>query len=340
MTRLSAAQVDDTAIAWVIREDRGLDAQEERAFEDWLAEDDRHLGAYARARAFFLRTERAAALGESYRPEDFLPSPSSASEQVATEVEEEIGEAPASPSRRRFVGMAIAASTAGLMGAGTLFYRGTRAERFATRRGEVRVVALADGSTITLNTSSSVLVEYGAHNRTIKLESGEALFDVAKDALRPFVVRTAALDVTAIGTSFTVSRVGEAAARVVVAEGVVEARSLLAKEPHALRLEANMAATASKRLQMTATEVPSTEIERELLWREGRIQFENATLQEAALQFARYSDIAIEIEDPALRTQQVSGAFLANDPVGFCRVVAQIFDAKVQVEEGAVRLSR
>ncbi|WP_395397894.1 FecR domain-containing protein [Novosphingobium sp. BL-8A] len=333
---MSAAQVDDTAIAWAIREDSGLDAQEELAFEAWLAEDDRHLGAYVRARGFFLRTERAAALGESYRPEDFLPSQSSAPKQTAKQIGEEL----ANPSRRRFVGMAIAASAAGVIGAGTLFYRGAGAERFVTRRGEVRVVALADGSTITLNTNSSVLVEYGAHNRSIKLESGEALFDVAKDALRPFVVRTAAMDVTAVGTSFTVSRVGEAAARVVVAEGIVEARSLLVKEPQALRLEANMAATASRRMQMIATEVPSTEIERELLWREGRIQFENATLQEAALQFSRYSDIAIEIEDPALRTQQISGAYLANDPVGFCRVVAQIFDAKVHVEEGAVHLSR
>jgi transmembrane sensor len=333
MKRASASQVHDEAVCWVVREDRGLTARETSSLDAWLAADDRHLGAYVRAGAMFLRTERAAALGPGYRPNDFIGSVQDMPKMRGNSDQPRL-------TRRRFVALATAASVAGLTGAGTLLYRGLRAERFTTLRGEVRVVALADGSTITLNTSSSVLVDYGTSERSISLESGEALFDVAKDALRPFVVRTGALNVTAIGTSFTVSRVAEGTARVVVAEGVVEARSLLAEKPQALRLIANMAAVASRRAAMTASELPSDQIERELLWREGRIQFENATLHEAALQFARYSDVAIEIDDPDLRSQQVSGSFLANDPVGFCRAVSQIFDARVKVEEGAVRLSR
>jgi len=53
-----------------------------------------------------------------------------------------------------------------------------------------------------------------------------------------------------------------------------------------------------------------------------------------------YSDTRIEIRDPALAREPVTGLFAASDPVGFSRAVAQVFDARLQRDGDTVVLSR
>jgi transmembrane sensor len=93
-------------------------------------------------------------------------------------------------------------------------------------------------------------------------------------------------------------------------------------------------------ISVEAAALPANEVGRELAWREGRLSFEGETLQQAASEFARWSDTRIVIVDARLAAEPVTGLFQANDPVGFAQAVSVAFNARATVGEGQVTLSR
>jgi transmembrane sensor len=321
--RTPSRQVDDIAADWAAKIDgRPLSNEEEVALEAWLAVDPRHLGAYAKARAVALHTDRARALGVNFDPATFAPRPV------------------LRPSRRVMLmgGAAAAAATVALV-TGTTFYLRS-VEGVATGLGETRVVSLEDGSVVTLNTQSEIEVRYTAERRGIVLVQGEALFDVAKNKNRPFVVEAGDTQVRAVGTSFTVERLPGGPVQVLVREGVVEVKRPGVPVAPAVRVAANTRAIAPSNAAIAAFAVAPSEVSRALAWREGRLAFEGSTLRDAAASFARYSDTQIVIDDPAVASETITGLFVSNDPVGFARAVALSLNLRVQVGEGQVRLSR
>src|SRR5690606_20728867 len=80
---------------------------------------------------------------------------------------------------------------------------------YATRPGEQKVATLKDGSRIALNTDTRLDVRFDAGRRRIRLDRGEAMFEVAHDADRPFVVVAGDTRVQALGTVFIVRRTGD-----------------------------------------------------------------------------------------------------------------------------------
>jgi transmembrane sensor len=106
--------------------------------------------------------------------------------------------------RRRFVAAAACALIATL--AVALWWRSERYPLYTTEVGERRSLTLADGSTVDLNVRSSIRVEFSNSERRVELLDGQALFQVAKDKERPFIVRSGDATVRAIGTQFDVYR--------------------------------------------------------------------------------------------------------------------------------------
>lgn len=93
---------------------------------------------------------------------------------------------------------------------------------FSTKVGEVSHIRLDDGSEVSLNTDSTIRVTMLKEERQIELLSGEAFFDVAKDANRPFTVATEEQQITVLGTAFNVrQRDDENVLKVAVIEGRV-----------------------------------------------------------------------------------------------------------------------
>lgn len=313
--RLSSAEIDDLAADWAAKLDhRALSAEEQAALEAWLESDPRHLGAFAKARAVALHSRRAAALGPTFDPEKFK-----------------------APSRRWFL-MGAAAAAASVVVTGGTAWRLFRRDSFSTQIGETRIVPLEDGSVITLNTDSEVSVRFSRSRRDIRLLRGEALFDVAKDAKRPFIVNANGTSVRAVGTSFTVSLLPDKPVEVLVREGVVEiGRPGDAGPP--VRAVANTKAVVRKQAAVVPTSVDSATVTREIAWRIGRIAFEGETLAQAATEFARYSEIRIVIDDPAIGAKTVTGLFVSNDPIGFAKAAALSLGLKADVGENVVRLS-
>ena len=321
MSRKTAHQIDAEAADWAARIDRGpLSPEQEQAFQAWLDGDVRCVGAFCRMRAVALTTERARALGPDFDPADFVPV--------------------AAQSRRRMlqVGGAIAATALVGVGAGweVLRHRG----RFSTAKGETKVVALKDGSVVTLNTASEILVNYSDDLRSVELIHGEALFDVAKNKARPFVVGAGDTSVRVVGTSFTVRHFDAAPVQVLVREGIVEVfKPTAGVKP--VRISANTLAVAPPdNADIAARTVPMAQVQRAMAWREGQIAFEGETLAQAAVEFSRYSDTRIIIDDPALAREEIAGLFKATDPVLFAQKIAISFNAHARIGEGEVRLTR
>ncbi len=325
-SRETAKEIDSVAADWAARLDRGaLSPAEDQALDSWLAGDPRRAGAFAKARAVSLLSERARALGPGYDPKAFEPS-----RLPAPQV-----------SRRQMLwgGSAVAASLAvasvasyAILGQG---------QAYATDRGQMKVVALADGSVVSLNTASRIRVHYTHTRRTVHLDEGEALFDVVKDGARPFLVLAGTTEVMGAGSSFAVRHLADAPVEVIVRAGFVDVApaTTLASS---LRLDANMRVTApqdSDRVEAPAVVAP-VEVERATAWREGRIAFQGETLVKAAQEFERYSDTRIVIDDPVIANEEITGLFQVNDPVGFAHAVASSFDLRVEVSEKQVRLYR
>jgi transmembrane sensor len=313
----TSQQVDDQAAHWAALRDLGLSPEQQEAFELWLKADTRHLGAYARAEGALIRVERTrGCLGE------FATTPK-----------------PSMFSRRRLVlsgGLAAGFAAAGVFGFG--LWQRSRHLIYRTGKGEVREILLADGSMVKLNTNSAVEVRYTETVRNIQLLRGEALFDVAKNKARPFVVQANDTLVRAVGTAFTVSLLPEKPVSVLVKEGVVEMkRASAATAP--VRVRANNRAIAPSDAPITTAPIAESKLERDLAWEYGRLAFDDQTLQDAANEYARYSDIHIVV-DPAVANKTITGSFVSNDPIGFARHAATLLDLQVEVNGSEVKIFR
>lgn len=314
--RPTSRQIDDQAADWAARRDRAVLSEADRvALDAWLISDPRSAGALLRAEAVALETRSARALGANFDPERFAP----ASDRIA-------------PSRRRLLvwGGAMAASLAvGVLAVPLL----TAGEAHATAVGEVRLVPLADGSSMTLNTDSRAVVRFDKGRREIEVTRGEAFFAVAPDSARPFVVKMGARSVRTGSGAFTVHRLDEQHAEVTIQSGDLQLDAAGADRPVGANARVVLGADGGSTLEGVA----ARDIDRSLAWREGRLAFEGETLGQAAAAFARYGGPPIRLADPGLAQEPITGLFAANDPEGFSRAAALALDARVEVsDEGLV----
>ncbi len=208
-----------------------------------------------------------------------------------------------------------------LIGTGILGVRiAARDTVYATTPGEQRSVVLADGSVVTLNTDSSVRVALRPRSRDMNLLRGEALFQVARDSARPFVVRTSGAEVRALGTVFNV-RVDAGKVQVAVLEGHVAVR---ATEPSAgsgtdapgdipapAELQAGDRAVVDDGAILVGTGQPLAAVS---AWRERKLVFRNETLESVVGEFNRYRLRPLRLRDPDIRFLRISGVFVIEDP--------------------------
>ena len=180
-----------------------LEPGEEQAFRAWLGEDVRCTGAYAPHAGAGAHHRTRACAGPGFR---FRRLQARAPRWRGA-------------PRCRLGGALAACGLIAVTGTwSVLRHRG----RFSTGKGETKVIALKDGSVVTLNTASEIQVNYSDALRSVELIRGEALFDVAKNKARPFVVAAGDTSVRVVGTSFTVRHLDATPVQVLVREGIVD----------------------------------------------------------------------------------------------------------------------
>ncbi len=319
VTSSSRDEEEGAVVRWAIRLDGApLSDAEQAALDAWLEADERRRGSLLRAEAALAYLDRGRALADT-RPEH--------------------GEGYRSQAmgRRAFL---VAGSIGGLSVAGVLGFLFThpRPVEIQTAIGEVRRVPLADGSVASVNTNSRVAVAMAGQRREVRLEDGEAWFQVAHDKARPFVVEAGDVRVQAIGTAFSVRR-RAGGADVLVTEGVVEAW-IVGHDKERTRIAAGSKSfVAVSRPDIEVVEA-SNDIDRALAWRTGELALNGESLDYAASELNRYNTRKLVIDDAKLGREPLVGYFRTDQPENFGRAVANMVGAKVVVEGDTIRLTR
>lgn len=317
----SISDPDDQAARWAIRlEGDPLSDAEQREIDAWLGGDEGRAGALLRAEAALAYLDRGRALA---RPD--------ADGDVAND-----DQRPARGyGRRSFMAASVAGLAAALIGYSALD-RGP--ETIATALGEVRRVPLADGSIASVNTMSRVAFAMQETRRDVKLEEGEAWFQVAHDKARPFVVTAGDVRVRAIGTAFSVRRRDDGV-DVLVTEGVVEAW-VVGHESRRTRIAAGSMSFVADRSPDIAVSEASEDIERALAWRTGELVLNGQTLSYAAAELNRYNRRKLVIDDAGLGNEALVGYFRTEQPEVFARAAGNMLDAEVRIEDDTIHLTR
>jgi transmembrane sensor len=209
-------------------------------------------------------------------------------------------------------GGALAASVVGFAWVAVSAPRTGEKLIFQTAIGEQRKVTLADGSHIELNTNTRLVVQMSSKRRHVALQRGEAMFDVAHEAQRPFEVEASGYVLRAVGTEFIV-RTDESAAGLTVIEGAVTVAPSSGGTSQLIK--------GSERFDLArgvrAAPLGEKEIERVLAWRRGLLEFDGAPLRDIVAEVERYTGARFTFADPALADLSMVTYFRAADLRGF-----------------------
>ncbi|MGQ3050932.1 MAG: FecR family protein [Roseateles sp.] len=226
---------------------------------------------------------------------------------------------------------------------------------FSTDVGEQRTVMLDDGSRMLLNTDTQVRVSFDGKQRTVNVRGGEALFEVAKDPSRPFVVRVSGSEVVAVGTAFSVRFAPLAAAApneltVTLIEGQVKVRRAAEASVEAVAPGAPVAMQAGERLRLAhgadsatvqSPKVDRPNVDQVTAWKRNEAVFDATTLGDAVSEMNRYSRTKIVLLDGLSESGlRVSGLFRTGDNAGFAHAVAHLHGLKLTEDVGRLELGK
>jgi transmembrane sensor len=298
----------------------------EAGLRRWLAENPKH------AQAFELATEAWQSSGNLsvHLPDEPRPTVSLAAASSK----------PSSRSR----GYAIAGATALAALLSATFYL-LKDPALSTGYAEQKTVELADGTEVTLNANSRVLIDYTDRVRQVTLAQGEALFNVTKHQSRPFVVITGNRKVIALGTSFEVRREDsrDPSFTVTLIEGRVAIEPLAA--PNLLPIKPADAITLlspGQRLHFAANKPDALDapaIEKVTAWQHGQLIFEDTSIRDAAAEFNRYGKRRLRIDANVPDTLRVGGVFRIGDPESFARAMANAYQLRISESTGEINLT-
>jgi transmembrane sensor len=307
-------KVDDARLAsaadWVVRlQSANLPDAEVVEFDAWLEAHPANAAAYDRTLAVTLELQDAA------------PA-------LADGLKQAPARRPLSRGARRswlVAGGVAAAATVALAVMPYSVFAPAPAQTFATAKGEHRTIRLADGSTIELNAGSHLSVSLGRHERHVSLPDGEAVFDVAADKARPFLIDAGDRTVRVVGTRFDVRHRGSQLS-VTVERGVVEVRPGGDAAGKVFRLHPGQRLdTAQGAHAVQLSTVDPLQVES---WRTGRLIFRDEPLGDLIADLNQQFATPITLADPALAQTRVSGVLVLDDRAAVIRRLALLAPVK------------
>jgi transmembrane sensor len=324
------AAVESAAAEWLVRHDRGLSAEQQDAFFQWLAASPAHRESFQRHRRMWVDFNALA----QWRPEhSAAPNP----------------DLLAKPRRLRAFRW-VAPALAG-MAAAVVFGVWWNAapswsadKSLAFEAASYRQETLPDGSVIDLNRGAHVMVQFSRGERRVLLVRGEAQFSVAKNPTRPFVVRAGGVDVRAVGTAFNVKLAG-ANLEVLVTEGTVHLSQQSPTSPvpggsaavPAPAVLAELKAGQRTVLPMAENTPPPVvvatsraEIDQLLEWQPRLLDFDSTPLADVVAVFNRRNATQIKIDDDSLGELPLVASIRSDNIEGLVRQLEATMGVQVQ----------
>lgn len=313
---------ETAAALWGLRIERGLTPGERVELDTWLASDPDHADRLAAVQAAHAAVECAAA-----EPEIM------ALREAALRARPE----PWRPSWRKLAAALVALAVIGggaTLGPSWIGQWGGDGVVYATGVGERATVTLADGSVLTLNTASRAVADLDGRERRVTLEAGQAYFEVAHDAARPFRVQAGDRVVTALGTAFEVRLDGERV-RVALDQGSVRVEGRAGGAGRVVLAPGEVLAAGAGQ----PARVRPADVDQITSWRSGLVVFEDEPLARAVAEINRYATTPIVIGDAGVNRHRVSGTFRTGDSARFARTLTELFPVAIKSsDDGTITL--
>lgn len=291
------------ALTWFARlRDSETGAAEREAFLAWHAAKPENTEAYARVEKLW----NSPALSEALARFPAAVPPVVARSRRRT--------------ARRWASAASVLLLAGWIAAASGLIDRWRAD-YTTVAGEQRRIALADGSTVVLNTDSALALDFNNDRRGVRLLAGEAYFEVRPDSARPFIVSTGNATVRVVGTRFAVLA-GETTS-VVVDSGIVACGN---EKGASVKVTAGQRVSISKE---TVTPPETIDPGRTFAWLNKRLIFKDQSLAYVLNEIDRYHPGVIVIASGRLAETRVTGNYKLDDTAAVVRALADIAGARV-----------
>jgi len=367
-------QIYEEACDWFVEfRDGDLDANARREFDLWARRSPEHLAAYLEIAAIWnegpsfdplQKWDADTLISQAAKDPDNVvqlprsPPPDAARETPVAQLAADIPRRPWPRATAAIVVLSLAL--------GALVWRvALRVPTYSTATGEQRSIALADGSVVELNSRSKIEIRYSKEERDVDLLEGQALFHVAKNHARPFVVAADGTRVRAVGTQFDVYKKASGTIVTVVEGTVAILRDGLARSDAS---DGSASGSATPNLpappvidgshqvlpgvvylsageQLTVT--PKTEsktahpnVASATAWTQRQLVFESASLSDVAEEFNRYNERQLVIQDPKLYDFHISGVFSSTDPASLVRFLRQRPGVKVVETASEIRIAR
>jgi transmembrane sensor len=366
-------EIREEASGWFVElQENPRDEKLRRTFDQWLRRSPEHVKAFLEISAHWEEVapnvavesvEELVAIGKTDSRVVRLPL-----REQGVFSSSERGSVSGRHTRARW--FAVAASVVTVAAVGLLWQHAFHGV-YSTGFGEQHSLVLADGSTIELNSHSRIRVRYTKDERHIELLEGQALFHVARNGSRPFIVQSQDAQVRAIGTQFdvyhketgTVVTVVEGRVAVIpvatasrpgvgvdMATSVTQPAAEIRAREHGdkpsqgseLFLDAGEQITvgAGRAANAAPSRLDPANIEAATAWTQHRLIFHGVALSDVVNEFNRYSERQMIITDPAIAAIQISGSFSSSDPTDLLRFLRVVGGYEVREAASSITISR
>jgi transmembrane sensor len=293
----SVEELEAEAAAWATKLDAASD-QTLPGLNEWCAQNPKHAGALLRAQAALALFDSVSHIGDPVAEEKKI-----------------------STWKRLAIAGGGTAALAASLAAALLIH--SPIERYETQIGEIRSVALSDGSSVSIDAKSRIEIAYDAKSRDVHLLSGKVLFHAAHNAQRPFRVIVDNIVITDVGTTFQVADDDPSGdVEVLVTQGAVRVDSPTGQVGLTAGQRARFSKLTTNSPRPKPIPIASVDIDRMLAWRDGRLELDGETLDSAVADINRHSRLQLRVGSAELGRESLYGSFRMDDATGFAHAAA------------------
>ncbi|MEM0912030.1 MAG: FecR domain-containing protein [Pseudomonadota bacterium] len=325
--------IQQRAHEWRLRlEDPEASDETWMAFHQWLDTDPQHQDAYRRAESTWLKLE---AVDRSRLDPELI----------------EINNKPATYNWRALIAIAASIVLMSIIAIPLMTVLEPSLDEIVAStetnhqsgKGEIKELVLTDDTKVTLDADSQITIKMYNDKRTVKLTRGQAFFNVTDDKQRPFIVSGADLNVTVVGTQFSV-KVTETISRVAVAEGKVDVSYPIFINGKPQNVKEKIALTAGQQISANDSsgmkQLDTLGDGKIAQWRYHKLTYLGATLGEIIADANRHSSVRIVLNDDELSWLPVTASFHSNDIDTMLKTLANTLELSInQQVNGDINIS-
>ena len=321
-----AGTAADEAATWFVRlQDEAAGGGDWLAFEAWLSADPAHADAYDRVeRLWVALDDDGAAIDRALGPPAGARRPTGARRP------------PVRTARRRWLAAALAASVSvAVVAVGDWRSAPPPAVAYRTAAGEVRKIDLADGTHVTLNAASSLSVALARDARRVTMADAEAVFDVAHDPSRPFLIAVGDQQVRVVGTEFNLRR-RDGQTALTVRRGVVEVRPAGAPDAAPARLTVGQQLVHRDGTAISTVSVVEPDVA--FAWTQRQLIYRDAALSDVAAELSRRFPVPVRVADAPTGRIRFTGVLVIDSEAAVLRRLEAYSGVTAETANGEVVL--